>query len=112
MIEYRNLRVALLGAGSVGSQVARLLLEQGDEFASRVGARLELVGLAVRAVYAPRAVAPRAAGSGVGGPGGRPTGWKAKTRPRRLVIRPDADLSPTGRPVQGNKRLRGHVCFV
>ena len=40
MIEYRNLRVALLGAGSVGSQVARLLLEQGDEFASRVGARL------------------------------------------------------------------------
>jgi homoserine dehydrogenase len=54
MIEYRNLRVALLGAGSVGSQVARLLLEQGDEFASRVGARLELVGIAVRDVDAPR----------------------------------------------------------
>ncbi|MEY9854011.1 homoserine dehydrogenase [Leifsonia sp. EB41] len=56
MIEYRNLRVALLGAGSVGSQVARLLLEQGDEFASRVGARLELVGIAVRDVNAPRDV--------------------------------------------------------
>jgi homoserine dehydrogenase len=56
MIEYRNLRVALLGAGSVGSQVARLLLEQGDEFASRVGARLELVGIAVRDVDAPRDV--------------------------------------------------------
>ena len=56
MIEYRNLRVALLGAGSVGSQVARLLLEQGDEFASRVGARLELVGIAVRDVDAQRDV--------------------------------------------------------
>ncbi|MEY9950880.1 homoserine dehydrogenase [Leifsonia sp. EB34] len=56
MIEYRNLRVALLGAGSVGSQVARLLLEHGDEFASRVGARLELVGIAVRDVNAPRDV--------------------------------------------------------
>ena len=56
MIEYRNLRVALLGAGSVGSQVARLLLEHGDELASRVGARLELVGIAVRDVDAPRDV--------------------------------------------------------
>ena len=44
MIEYRHLRVALLGAGSVGAQVAALLLEQRDEFASRVGAPLELVG--------------------------------------------------------------------
>ncbi|GAB3581631.1 homoserine dehydrogenase [Leifsonia lichenia] len=56
MIEYRNLRVALLGAGSVGSQVARLLLEQGDEFASRIGAKLELVGIAVRDVDAQRDV--------------------------------------------------------
>jgi len=54
MIEYRNLRIALLGAGSVGSQVARLLLEQGEELASRVGAGLELVGIAVRDVDAPR----------------------------------------------------------
>ena len=30
MMEYRNLRIALLGAGSVGSQVASLLLEHGD----------------------------------------------------------------------------------
>ena len=44
MIEYRNVRVALLGAGSVGSQVARLLLEHGDELAARAGAGLELVG--------------------------------------------------------------------
>ncbi|WP_368499534.1 homoserine dehydrogenase [Herbiconiux sp. A18JL235] len=54
MIEYRNLRIALLGAGSVGSQVARLLLEHGDELAARVGAGLELVGVAVRDVDAPR----------------------------------------------------------
>ncbi|QJU56007.1 homoserine dehydrogenase [Herbiconiux sp. KACC 21604] len=54
MIEYRNLRIALLGAGSVGSQVARLLLEHGEELAARVGAGLELVGVAVRDLDAPR----------------------------------------------------------
>jgi homoserine dehydrogenase len=48
VIEYRNLRVALLGAGSVGSQVASLLLEHKAELANRVGAGLELVGVAVR----------------------------------------------------------------
>ncbi len=56
MIEYRNLRVALLGAGSVGSQVAKLLLEHGDELAARVGASLELVGIAVRDTAAKRDV--------------------------------------------------------
>lgn len=56
MIEYRNLRVALLGGGSVGAQVARLLLEQSEELASRVGASLELVGIAVRDVDAERTV--------------------------------------------------------
>ncbi|MBG6214939.1 MAG: homoserine dehydrogenase [Cryobacterium sp.] len=55
-IEYRNLRVALLGGGSVGAQVARLLLEQGPELANRVGATLELVGIAVRDVNAERTV--------------------------------------------------------
>lgn len=54
MIEYRTLRVALLGAGSVGSQVAALLLEHGDELAARVGARLELAGIAVRDTTAQR----------------------------------------------------------
>ncbi|HEY8913542.1 homoserine dehydrogenase [Lacisediminihabitans sp.] len=54
MIEYRNLRVALLGAGSVGAQVASLLLEHGDELANRAGAGLELVGVAVRDLDAPR----------------------------------------------------------
>lgn len=54
MIEYRSIRVALLGAGSVGSQVARLLLEQREELANRIGAHLELAGIAVRDVDAPR----------------------------------------------------------
>lgn len=54
MIEYRTLKVALLGAGSVGSQVARLLLDHGEELAARVGAGLELIGIAVREVDAPR----------------------------------------------------------
>jgi homoserine dehydrogenase len=54
MIEYRNLRVALLGAGSVGAQVASLLLEHGTELATRAGAGLELVGVAVRDLDAAR----------------------------------------------------------
>lgn len=55
-MNYRSLKVALLGAGSVGAQVARLLLEHGDELEGRVGARLELVGIGVRDVDAPRDV--------------------------------------------------------
>ena len=61
MIEYRNLRIALLGGGNVGAQVARLLLEQSEEFANRVGAGLELVGILVRDVdadYLPGDVGP------------------------------------------------------
>ena len=46
--EYRPIRVALLGAGSVGAEVARLLISQKAELASRIGAELELVGVAVR----------------------------------------------------------------
>jgi homoserine dehydrogenase len=43
-----TLRVALLGAGTVGSEVARLLQENADDFAARTGAKLELVGVAVK----------------------------------------------------------------
>ncbi|GAA2073005.1 homoserine dehydrogenase [Microbacterium hatanonis] len=56
MTDYRRLRVALLGAGSVGSQVASLLLRHGAELADRAGASLELAGIAVRDVDAPRDV--------------------------------------------------------
>ncbi|MCW2779999.1 MAG: hom [Marmoricola sp.] len=43
-----SIRVALLGCGVVGSQVARLLTEQADDLTARVGAPVELVGIAVR----------------------------------------------------------------
>jgi len=45
---YRPIRIGLLGAGSVGSQVARLLIENQAELAKRVGAELKLTGIAVR----------------------------------------------------------------
>jgi len=48
------LRVALLGCGVVGTQVARLLGEQADDLAVRTGARLELAGIAVRRIAQPR----------------------------------------------------------
>ena len=45
-----TLKIALLGCGVVGTEVARLLTEQADDLALRVGARLELAGIAVRRV--------------------------------------------------------------
>ena len=44
----RSLRVALLGCGVVGSEVARILVEQADDLEARVGAPVELAGVAVR----------------------------------------------------------------
>jgi homoserine dehydrogenase len=41
-------RVALLGCGTVGSEVVRLLHEEAEDLTARVGAPLELVGVAVR----------------------------------------------------------------
>ncbi len=52
----RTLKVAVLGCGAVGSQVVRLLTEQHDDLAARVGAPVELVGVAVRRLDAPREV--------------------------------------------------------
>ena len=49
-------RVALLGCGSVGSQVVRLLHEQADDLEARVGAPVELAGVAVRRLDARRDV--------------------------------------------------------
>ncbi|WP_159802897.1 homoserine dehydrogenase [Arthrobacter zhaoguopingii] len=48
------LRVALLGAGNVGSQVARILLDDAAALGSRAGAPLELVGIAVRSLEGDR----------------------------------------------------------
>jgi homoserine dehydrogenase len=46
--ERSPLKVALLGCGSVGSQVYRLLTEQSADLKARAGAPLEIVGVAVR----------------------------------------------------------------
>lgn len=42
------LRVAVLGAGTVGAEVLRLIAQQDDDLAHRIGARLEVIGVAVR----------------------------------------------------------------
>src|SRR3954470_18988837 len=52
----KPLKVAVLGCGSVGSQVVRLLAEQADDLAARIGAPVELAGVAVRRLDAPREV--------------------------------------------------------
>ena len=44
----RPLRIALLGCGVVGTEVARLLTRDADELGQRIGAPVELVGIAVR----------------------------------------------------------------
>ena len=46
--EAKPVRVALLGCGVVGTQVARLILEQAGDLEARVGAPVELAGIAVR----------------------------------------------------------------
>jgi len=48
------LRVAVLGAGTVGSQVIRLLSEKADEFSARVGTSLQVSSVVVRDVDARR----------------------------------------------------------
>ena len=52
----RTLKVALLGCGTVGSEVYRLLTQQSDDLAARIGARLEVAGVAVRRPGRARAV--------------------------------------------------------
>ena len=44
----RPLRIALLGCGSVGTQVAHLISTEGSALAARIGAPVELAGIAVR----------------------------------------------------------------
>ncbi|MGP5694999.1 homoserine dehydrogenase [Brachybacterium alimentarium] len=42
------LRVAVLGAGTVGTEVLRLIAQQGEDLAHRIGGRLEVIGVSVR----------------------------------------------------------------
>jgi homoserine dehydrogenase len=48
MMRTRPLKVALLGCGVVGSEVARLMTTQAHDLAARIGAPVELAGVAVR----------------------------------------------------------------
>ena len=48
------IKVALLGCGVVGSQVARQLLAHTEDLRARIGRPLELLGIAVRDVAKPR----------------------------------------------------------
>ncbi len=48
MSNEKPVKVALLGCGVVGSQVARLLLETTEDLRARAGAPVELVGIGVR----------------------------------------------------------------
>jgi homoserine dehydrogenase len=73
------LRVALLGCGTVGSEVFRLLREQAADLAPRVGAPLQVAGVAVRDPDG------RARAAGVGRD-------LVTTDAMALVTRPDVDI--------------------
>jgi homoserine dehydrogenase len=53
--ENKPLNVALLGCGVVGSEVVRLLREQAADLTARIGAPVEVTGIAVRRLQRPRA---------------------------------------------------------
>jgi homoserine dehydrogenase len=72
------LRIALLGCGVVGSEVVRLLISQAEDLAARIGAPLELAGVGVRDLSAPRRVPV-------------PEGLLTDDLPA-LVARPDVDV--------------------
>ncbi|MFD8235787.1 homoserine dehydrogenase [Streptomyces sp. NPDC059696] len=48
MMRTRPLKVALLGCGVVGSEVARIMTTHADDLAARIGAPVDLAGVAVR----------------------------------------------------------------
>jgi homoserine dehydrogenase len=77
MTSTNALRVALLGCGNVGTEVVRLLDAQAADLAARVGAPLELAGIAVRRLDKPR-------------PGVDPV--LLTTDAAALVGRPDVDI--------------------
>lgn len=49
-----TVKIAVLGCGTVGSQVVRLLQTQAQDYAARCGAPLELIGIAVNNLATPR----------------------------------------------------------
>ena len=53
---HRAIGVAVLGLGNVGSEVVRIIREQAEELEARVGAPLELRGVAVRRIGSDRGI--------------------------------------------------------
>jgi homoserine dehydrogenase len=47
-MSVKPIKVAMLGCGTVGTEVARLLTDHAEDFAARIGAPVELTGIAVR----------------------------------------------------------------
>ncbi|MFF8035653.1 MULTISPECIES: homoserine dehydrogenase [unclassified Streptomyces] len=54
----RTLRVAMLGCGTVGSEVARYMKRHADDLTARIGAPVEMAGIAVRRAGPPRPGVP------------------------------------------------------
>ena len=48
------LKIGMLGAGVVGGQVARLLVEQNSDLAARSGSQLKLIAISVKYLKKPR----------------------------------------------------------
>jgi homoserine dehydrogenase len=57
--QVRPIRIALIGAGTVGSKVASLMLEQSEDLEARSGAPLVLVGVGVKDGYNQRPGIPK-----------------------------------------------------
>lgn len=57
--QVRPIRIALIGAGTVGSKVASLMLEQSSDLEARSGAPLVLVGVGVKDANKQRAGIPK-----------------------------------------------------
>ncbi|GAB3133378.1 homoserine dehydrogenase [Tsukamurella serpentis] len=81
--EQRELGIALLGMGTVGTEVARILTENADDLAARVGAKLVIRGITVRDTTKPRTLGP-------GGPEIEPA--LLTTDAEALIDRDDVDI--------------------
>ena len=83
------IRIGLLGCGVVGTEVVRQLANQADDLAQRVGAPLELVGIAVRRA---KRIPEKATELGV---------------PESLFTTDSAELVRLGRLTRGHRRRSG-----